>query len=125
MLVLCLVQLPYFLLTTLFVSLIIIFNILLILFSFPVFTIIASSLFSKGLFFRFLSLKFLSFIDFLTSFSLIFLSFFLSSLNLLFEAVLRSQIKKNFMSAFGKITVPISRPSIQILLYFFENFFLI
>ena len=32
-------------------------------------------------------------------------------------------MKKNFISALGKITVPISRPSIQILLCFFEKFF--
>ena len=47
--------------------------------------------------------------------------FFFNSLNLLFAAVFKSHLKKNLISALGKITVPISLPSIQTLLNFLEN----
>jgi hypothetical protein len=59
---------------------------------------------------------------FLTSENLILLFVFLSSLNLLLAATSILHLKKNFISAFGKITVPISLPSIQTLLYFLANF---
>ena len=82
---------------------------------------------SKGECFRFLSELFLILRAFLTSLNIIFVSAFFNSRNLLFAAIFRLQIKKNFKSEFGRIFVEISLPSIQQFLYFFEksnwNFF--
>ncbi|SVA82897.1 uncharacterized protein METZ01_LOCUS135751, partial [marine metagenome] len=75
-------------------------------------TITASFAGFKGLIFLFESFESRNFIAFLISSNEILLFVFLYSSNLLFALVFKEHLKNSFKSAFGIITVPMSRPSI-------------
>ena len=90
---------------------------------FAEFITIAEACFCKGEIRRVLSLRFLLYSARFTSIKLILCVFFLSSTNLLFAAVFRLHLKKNFTSEFGKIFVDAYLPSRTQPLFFFINSF--